>query len=141
MTAKPVPTPSELSGPYWDGAARGELMCQRCRDCGTHFLHAREWCPACGSTDVPWVATSGRGEVLTYTVVSHAPYEAFEQDTPYVIAIVRLSEGAQLMCNIVETDPDSVDVGLPVSVTFEQRGAITLPQFRPSHQSRSESPC
>ena len=141
MTTKPVPTPTDLSAPYWDGAARGELMCQQCGNCGTHFLHAREWCPACGSTDVPWGPTSGVGEVLTYTVVSHAPYEAFEQDVPYVIAIVRLSEGAQLMCNIVDTDPASVDVGLPVSVTFERRDAVTLPQFRPIQDSRSKPTC
>jgi uncharacterized OB-fold protein len=141
MSAKPVPTPSDLSAPYWDGAARGELMCQRCRNCGIHFLHAREWCPACGSTDVPWVLTNGTGEVLTYTVVSHAPYDAFEQDVPYVIAIVRLVEGAQLMCNIVDIDPASIDVGLPVSVTFERRNGITLPQFRANQESRSQSTC
>lgn len=135
MTTKPVPTPSALSAPYWDGAARGELVCQRCGNCGAHFLHAREWCPACGSAALQWVATSGNGEVLTYAVVHHAPYEAFERDVPYVIAIVRLREGAQLMCNIVDVDTSKVDVGMAVSVTFEERGAVTLPQFRPTARS------
>src|SRR5262249_39306375 len=118
-----------------DSADRGELVCQRCANCGAHFLHAREWCPTCGCTALQWVATSGKGEVLTYAVVHHAPYEAFAPDVPYVIAIVRLTEGAQLMCNIVGVDTTKVDVGMAVSVMFEKRGAVTLPQFRPTARS------
>src|SRR5439155_444028 len=32
--AIPVPRPSRLSQPYWEGCAAGELRFQRCRDCG-----------------------------------------------------------------------------------------------------------
>ena len=30
---RPVPEPDGLSGPYWEGANRGELWIQRCRSC------------------------------------------------------------------------------------------------------------
>ena len=31
----PVPSPSRLSQPYWDGCLAGELRFQRCDVCGT----------------------------------------------------------------------------------------------------------
>ena len=50
--AKPVPEPTPETRPFWDGCARGELLLQRCRDCGKPYFYPRPVCPACGSTDV-----------------------------------------------------------------------------------------
>jgi hypothetical protein len=62
-------------------------------------------------------------------VVHQAPSPAF--DVPYVLAIVRLEEGPQLMCNLIDVEPAAVRCDLPVEVTFEKRGDFALPQFRP----------
>lgn len=139
MTDKPVPEPSELSAPYWEAAARGELVAQRCEKCGTHFLYVRDWCPECGSADITWSKTKGRGRIHSFSVIYHAPYPAFETDVPYAIAVVLLQEGAQLMTNIVECDLDKVHVGQDVEVTFEKRGDIVLPQFRPVTDTKDRS--
>ena len=37
----PRPHPSRWSAPYWEGCARGELLFQRCGDCGGITPHAR----------------------------------------------------------------------------------------------------
>jgi uncharacterized OB-fold protein len=56
---------------------------------------------------------------------------------PYVIAIVELTEQADLRIatNIVDCDPDSVHVGLPVEVHFERHevdgGTVYFPVFAP----------
>ena len=34
MPEKPVPHPTELSQPYWDAAAEGRLVIQRCAEIG-----------------------------------------------------------------------------------------------------------
>ena len=35
---KPVPTPSEVTQFYWDGAKLHRLLIQRCSDCG-YYIH------------------------------------------------------------------------------------------------------
>jgi uncharacterized OB-fold protein len=34
-------------------------------------------------------------------------------------------------CQCTETRPEEVQIGMPLEVCFEDRGEITLPQFRP----------
>jgi uncharacterized OB-fold protein len=56
---------------------------------------------------------------------------AFE--VPYVVAIVDVDEGYQMMTNIVGCKPDDVRVGMRVEVEFRRMSdEITLPYFRPA---------
>jgi uncharacterized OB-fold protein len=131
MTPKPVPVVTELTRRYWEASSRGELVVQHCGECGEWFLYPRHWCPSCWAPEPPWETASGRGTVIACTTVHQAPYPAYEPDVPYVLAIVRLAEGAQLMANVVGCDPARVEVGTAVEVTFEDRQGIGVPQFRP----------
>ena len=78
---------------------------------------------------------SGRGTVFTYTV-NHQPFNP-AVPLPYVIAIVELEEQADLRIatNIVDCEPDSVHVGLPVEVRFERQDvddeSVYMPVFAP----------
>ena len=78
---------------------------------------------------------SGRGTVFTYTV-NHQPFNP-AVPVPYVIAIVELEEQADLRIasNIVDCEPDSVRIGLPVEVRFERQDAgdesVYMPVFAP----------
>lgn len=132
MNDKPVPVVTDLSAPYWEGAAAGELRVQQCGHCKALFLYAKSLCPKCWTANPGWIRVSGRGHIKTMTIVSQAPYEAFASNVPYVIAIIRLEEGPQLMANIVDCELSSLSIGQSVSVTFEKRGSIAIPQFRPS---------
>ena len=59
--------------------------------------------------------------------------KAYAAEVPYVIALIELDEGPTMMSNVVELDPESVAIGLPVEVTFEDwSDEITIPKFRPS---------
>jgi uncharacterized OB-fold protein len=52
-------------------------------------------------------------------------------ETPYVIALIDLAEGPRMMSQIVDTDTDSLAVGLSVKVDFAAWSEdITLPVFR-----------
>ena len=55
---RPVPVPDEASAPFFEGAARGELMLQRCRACGAFMWPVKPRCVECFSGDVEWA----RGE-------------------------------------------------------------------------------
>jgi hypothetical protein len=135
MTAtKPVPEPTALTQLYWDAAARGELSMPWCSACGTWNFPPRPRCPGCGEAQMQWRSPARTGEIVTFTVVHQTASEAYRDDVPYVVVIVRLDGGPELMTNLVGVDDlDSVAVGQRVELTFERRGEIfQVPQFRPA---------
>jgi len=130
---RPLPRPSPFSRPFWEAARRHELLIQRCRACSAYIFYPRLNCPECGSRDLEWMGVSGKGKVYSYTVARRATHPAFAGRVPYVIAIVELEEGPRLTTNIVDCDPDSVRIDMPVEVAFEDVDATTsLVMFRPA---------
>jgi uncharacterized OB-fold protein len=129
MTQLPVPEITEMNQLYFEGCAKGELRLRLCLACQARFRFAHEWCPQCWSRELGWDAASGLGTVSHYSIVHQAPSEAFQ--TPYILALIELAEGVRMMSN-VRCDPNSVRIGLPVKVTFEKRGHVTLPMFVPN---------
>lgn len=133
MAEKPIPLPVPTTQPYWDGTRAGELRIQRCATCGESFFYPRIACPHCGSSDVAWVRASGRATLHSY-VISHHPAPGFEDDVPYVIAVVTLEEGPRLLTNLVDVapDPSVLVLDLQLEVVFRPRGNQVLPLFRPA---------
>ena len=126
----PLPRPTELSRPHWDGCREGVLRVQRCRDCGTYVFIPQPVCTSCMGDGLEWVESTGRGTVYSFTRVHRPPRPAFE--VPYAVAIVELEEGWYMLTNIVECPVDDVEVGMPVEVTFRRMSEeISLPLFRP----------
>lgn len=62
---------------------------------------------------------SGKGEIVTYTII-HAGPENFKEQVPYPIAIIKLEEGPQLTAQIVDCDIDDVKIGMKVESTFRR---------------------
>jgi uncharacterized OB-fold protein len=90
-------------------------------------------CPACGSRNVEWFTASGRATLYSY-VINHRPAPGFEDDAPYAIAVVQLEEGPRMMSNILglPATPEALVLDMPLQVTFESRGNVSLPQFKPA---------
>jgi uncharacterized OB-fold protein len=130
---RPVPLADEISGFYWEGAKRGELLVQRCSACAQLQFPPDVVCVHCQSQGVEPEAVSGRGQVWSFCRVERLFHEGFADALPYVVALVELDEqpGVRLLTNIVEVDGAEVEVGMPVEVVFEDRGEVVLPQFRP----------
>ena len=129
---KPVPVVNTWAQPFWDAAKENRLIIQKCQDCGAHIFYPRIACIHCASDNLEWVESSGKGTVYTYTVVEANAPSAFTADIPYVIAVVKLEEGVQMLSNIVGCDPYAVECDMPVTVTFEKiNDDYTLPKFTP----------
>jgi len=125
------PTPLPVQ-PMLDGYAAGRLLLPTCEDCGTAHLYPRAHCPACNSTRIAWREASGRGVVLSFSVVYRAPSAEFAADVPYTVAIIRLAEGPQMMSRVVDLAPEAVRIGLPVRVRFAAvPGGTQMPVFAP----------
>jgi uncharacterized OB-fold protein len=118
---------------YWEGAGRGELVLQRCRDCGVVQHRPRGLCVTCLSDAIEHFVASGRGRVYTYSIVRQNQMPAFRDAVPYVVAYVALEEGPQILANIVECDPESVSIDMPVRVDFVATGDdLGVPRFVPA---------
>jgi uncharacterized OB-fold protein len=130
---KPVPQPDDLSRPFFEGAARGELMIMRCTACGAYLAPASRLCTECLNESLEWVAASGRGTLFTFAVMHQKYHPGFFGELPYNIAVVELEEGPRLNSNVVGVANDDLQVGMPLRVTFEEAGeGVTLPKFRPA---------
>ena len=110
---------------FWLACTEGKLLIPRCTACGKTHWHPRPFCPFCHADALEWITATGRGEVYTFSVIRHPPH-------PYVLAYVRLAEGPLLMTNVVDCDPDSVSIGMQLTVGFRptEQGRVA-PIFRP----------
>ena len=129
---KPLPIVDQDTQPFWEGCANGQLLLQRCGQCGALRHPPSPFCHECLSPANEWVAASGEGTVYSYVVVHRPFHPAWDGETPYVVAIIALAEGPHIMSNVVGVPVDQVAVGMPVKVTFERAtDEITLPKFGP----------
>ena len=115
---KPGPLPDALTRPYWDAAAEGRLLVQRCEACGEHQWYPRAHCVACGAGEPAWVEAAGTGRLHTFSVLHKTPNPEFAADLPYVLAIIELDEGVRVSANVVDVDHDALACDLPVRVVF-----------------------
>ncbi len=130
--SKLLPNVDDLTRPFWDAAQQGQLIVQRCADCGAYVWHPQAWCRACYGQRLAWQPMSGDAELFTYSVVHYAPLPGYANEVPYVLATVRLAEGPQMMTNLVGCDWRQVRIGQPLRVCWEERAdGFVVPQFTP----------
>ena len=84
-----LPAPDNASRHYWQSAAEGKLVVQRCTTCGVFQFYPRALCTACAG-ETEWVDASGRGTLHTYTVIRQNRSPAFAALSPYAVGIVEL---------------------------------------------------
>jgi hypothetical protein len=129
---RPKPAKDPVSAPYWEAAARGELLIQHCPSCGNRQWYPRAVCTACGENP-EWQQTSGRGTVHTFTVIRQNYAKPFREELPYVVAMIELDEGPMLMGNVTDVDVETVHIGMPVEVyMIEAEEGLGVPFWRPA---------
>jgi hypothetical protein len=106
---------TEYSKPYWDGLKQGRIRLQRCLACGRcqDFPQAR--CRHCLHDQLDWIDASGNGTLHTYSTVYRAPSPEFAADVPYVVGLVKLPEGIQLMARILVDDEQTLSLDMPLT--------------------------
>lgn len=118
---KPIPTPSELAKPFWDGTKEGKLMLPRCQACNRVHWYPRFICPFCHSDEIDWIEASGEGTLYTFAVQYRA-FGPWAAETPFVTAYVDLKEGDRMLTVLRGVDPEhpeSIRIGSKVKVEFE----------------------
>ena len=97
---------------------RYRLLGVKCETCSTNYFPKRSVCPKCRRkgklVDVQY---SGKGKVFSYTEVT-APPKGFEDQAPYILAVIELDEGAKLTAQIVDVRKEDVEIGSRVEQVF-----------------------
>ncbi len=109
------------SGPeslYQRYLAAGELRIQRCDKCEKHIFYPRYLCPACGSSSLSWIRSSGAGTVYSTTVMRQRP----ESGGDFNVALIELNEGPRLMSRVEGVAPDKVRIGMAVRARIADDG-------------------
>jgi hypothetical protein len=127
--AVPHADPNEVSAPFWDGCARGELRYQLCMQCGACAFPATATCRRCLGPDLEWATSTGTGRLYSWTVVWRPVTPVFP--APYAPVIVDVAEGFQMVSNVVDAAVEELAADLPVTVVFGTAGALSLPYFTP----------
>lgn len=120
-----------LVSAYLDHAAEEQLTIPECEDCNESHFPPRTLCPYCLSPSISLRESDGAGTVYAFTIV-HVEYHPFwDEQTPYINALIDLDDGPIMFSNLIDCDPQAVDVGDVVSVTFEDVEGEMLPMFVP----------
>ncbi|CAB4816098.1 MAG: 3-ketoacyl-CoA thiolase [Actinobacteria bacterium] len=136
----PLPQVTPWNRFYWTSGADGVLRIQSCAACGRIQHPPAPRCTRCRHADLDVVDLSGRGVVEAVTVNSQPWHPAFTP--PYAVAVVALDEdrAVRLTTNIVNVDPNTVVIGLPVRVVFDKRDDVWLPMFEPDPDTPMRDP-
>lgn len=127
---KPLPQPTTISAPFWDGLKAHELQLQRCEDCGESFFFPRLHCPHCGSRRVSWQRASGAATLYTYTVARIPTLPEFTDEMPQILAVAQLAEGPHLNTTVVGVPESELKVGMALRPVFDDRpGLVSLLRF------------
>ncbi len=130
---KPIPKPTPETQPFWDGCREGELRLQHCVDCGHVQFYPRKLCSGCFSENVEWRKASGNGTVRTWSTVVAPGAPGFEEEIPFVSALIALEEGPTMLSVIRHCEPAAVEFDMSVRVIFEERSeTIHVPYFEPA---------
>ncbi len=111
---------------FWEAAANGRLLLKVCDDCGKAHWFPRAVCPMCGSGKLSWKPASGKGKVYAFSPARRA-------DPVYTLAYVTLDEGPTMMTNIIDVEPESIQIGQAVQVKFKPANeGRMMPFFAPA---------
>jgi uncharacterized OB-fold protein len=128
-----LPTPDLETRPFWDACREGVFLVRQCNACRSYHFYPRPFCPTCWSTDVDWVAASGKARLYTYSVVHENDLPPWPERVPYVAAVVDLEEGPRVMTNVEGVAFDELEIGMRLAVDFKALDDdVTIPIFRPA---------
>ncbi len=120
-----------------------KLMGSRCKKCGVLYTPPRALCIKCYSSEMEWVEMKGDGKLSAFTCIAVGPPfmidEGYDRNHLYCVGVVELDEGTRVDARIEGVDtnkPDTIKVGMPVSVEFLHRGEgeelMTYLAFKPA---------
>lgn len=141
IPARSTPVPQRVvpveDQPFWDAIDSDKFLLARCT-CGAYYARLQA-CLNCNASaqSLSWVPASGYGIVRTFVIFDKPYHPYFEGRVPYVVAVVTLSEGPEIITNVIDTDVAAVEIGIPVRMVVGERGGQKIHQASAMHSSNA----
>jgi uncharacterized OB-fold protein len=131
---KPMPEPTPVSKPFWDGLREHKVKIQYSPSAEKYIFYPRVLAPGTLADDLEWREVSGAGTLYTFTVADRPTAPPWADALPQFLAIVELDEGPRLSSEMVDVAPDALRVGMRVKAVFQDYPDrdITLLKFAPA---------
>jgi acetyl-CoA acetyltransferase/uncharacterized OB-fold protein len=129
---RPLPVITGDNEFFWTAGADGVLRVQECIDCASLIHPPQPVCRYCRGQHLGVREVSGRATLIGFTVNHRFSLPGLP--APYVVAQVALTEDprVRLTTNIVDCDPEQLELGQQMQVVFERVDDVWLPLFRPA---------
>lgn len=131
---KPMPEPTPVTQPFWDGLREHKVKIQYSPSAGQYVFYPRILTPGTLADDLEWREVSGAGTLYAFTVADRPTAPPWADSLPQLPAIVELDEGPRVSTEMVDVDPAELHVGMrvkPVFSDYPEQG-ITLLRFAPA---------
>jgi len=126
-----APKGRSFAMPFWNATREKKLLLQYDPHSRLYQFFPRAAGLVSGRRDLEWRESPGRGEVFSYTVAYRAR-EPFRGHEPFLIALVTLDEGVNVMANMVNCDLATMTIGLRVKPYWHPLpGGMHLLMFEP----------
>ncbi|OBH04259.1 acyl dehydratase [Mycobacterium sp. E2699] len=129
----PVPEPTPVSRPFWDGLARHRIVVQYSPSLGRYVFYPRTLAPGSLADDLEWREIDGGGTLYTYTVARRPTAPPWADAVPQLLAVVQWDAGPRISTELVDVDPGDIRIGMRVRpVFYDLDDKITLLRYRPA---------
>jgi acetyl-CoA acetyltransferase/uncharacterized OB-fold protein len=127
----PLPQVTPENEFYWTAGADGALRFTECENCNALIHPPAPVCRYCRERKMGVRQVSGLATLIGFTLNERFSIPGLP--APYVVAQVALIEDprVRLTTNIIDCDPEQLELGQQVEVAFEQHEDVWLPLFRP----------
>lgn len=118
---------------FWEEAAEGRLVFQRCQQCAFLRWPAAGVCPECLDRGFVWEQVEPKGTVWSYAVYHRAYAANLRERVPYNVALVELECGVRLLTTLVGFEDGADPMGADVVAHFQAVGDHdSVPVFGPA---------
>jgi uncharacterized OB-fold protein len=117
---------------HYRGRLHGELLVNRCQDCGTWHAPPKPVCPDCWSVRIAPTPVSGNGTIFMRIFLHQGPpARGVDYSHPYPVVTVELDEqpGLRFTSTVVGSGSDDIRIGERVRLAWRDRSGSPMPVF------------
>ena len=130
----PVPEPTPVSQPFWDGLAQHRILVQYSPSSQRYVFYPRVLAPGTLADDLEWREIDGAGTLYTFTIARRPTGPPWQDALPQLLAVVQVDAGPKFSTELVDVDPGDIRIGMRVQPVFYDLAeeGITLLKYRPA---------
>ena len=116
---------------FIENAKNGNVLARKCTNCSELHLATVYFCKKCGNKGFEDSVISGKGKIVTYTIMT-VPPEGFEEFAPYAWVVMELDDDSRLRISGFLPNigaPEDLPIGtLAEIIGFDERGIVLKKQ-------------